>query len=225
MASRVRGNVPARFWSGEKAEVFTPELYLSTSGVIKEPEKLKQSWQSQFSGEGSHRIAVLSEGMKFHPISINPADSQFLESRKFQVAEIARLFHVPPHLIGDLEKATYSNVEHMSLEFVKYSLNPWVVRIEQSMMKSLLLTSELPMYMIRHNMEGLLRGDQKSRFESYSVGIQNGFMSPNDVRRIEDWDLIPDELGGNNYYCNGNVLPLSLAGIQYTRNNANTQKG
>ncbi|GHV27037.1 portal protein [Clostridia bacterium] len=188
-----------------------PGGVLEHPGVVRDPDKLRQSWQSQFSGENAHRICVLEEGLKFHPISINPADSQFLESRKFQVDEIARLFRVPPHLIGDLEKATYSNIEHQSLEFVKHTLNPWVVRIEQSLMKALVLPSEQNQIMIRFNLEGLLRGDQKSRYESYSIGIQNGFMSPNDVREIEDWNLIPDEKGGYNYYCNGNMITLTTA--------------
>jgi hypothetical protein len=89
--------------------------------------------------------------------------------------------------------------------------------MKQSLMKSLVLPSEQNQIMIRFNLEGLLRGDQKSRYESYSIGIQNGFMSPNDVREIEDWNLIPEEMGGNNYYCNGNMITLTTA-TQRTRN-------
>ena len=150
--------------------------------------------------------------MHYTPITIAPDQAQFLETRKFQLNEIARIFRVPPHMIGDLERATFSNIEHLSLEFVKYSLDPWLVRWEQSMARVLFNDDEKKNYFIKFNVDGLLRGDYQSRMSGYSVGIQNGFLSPNDVRELENMDLIPDELGGNRYLCNGNMIDIGSAG-------------
>ena len=160
--------------------------------------------------------------MHYTPITIAPDQAQFLETRKFQLNEIARIFRVPPHMIGDLERATFSNIEHLSLEFVKYSLDPWLVRWEQSMSRVLFTDDEKREYFIKFNVDGLLRGDYQSRMSGYSVGIQNGFLSPNDVRELENMDLIPDELGGNRYLCNGNMIDIGSAGRSYVESNENT---
>ncbi|GHU69204.1 portal protein [Clostridia bacterium] len=189
----------------------TPSGVLEAPMPIANKEKLRKDWHTQFSGANSHNIAVLEDGLKFHQMSLNNTDAQFIESRRFQMEEIARIFRVPNHLLGDLEKSSFNNIENQSLSFVKYTLDPWVSRWEKSMQQRLLLPSEKRDYIIRMNLEGLLRGDLKSRYDSYAVGIQNGFMSPNDVRGIEDWNLIPDEEGGNGHYVNGNMLPLHLA--------------
>ena len=101
--------------------------------------------------------------MKFTPISIAPEQAQFLETRKFQLDEIARIFRVPPHMIGDLEKSSFNNIENMSREFVTYTLNPWISRWEQGIMRSLLTPEEKKTYFVRFNVDGLLRGDYKSR--------------------------------------------------------------
>ncbi len=153
--------------------------------------------------------------MKYTPITISPEQAQFLETRKFQINEIARIFRVPPHMIGDLDRSTFSNIENMSREFVTYTLDPWIGRLEASMHRSLLTEDEKKSYTIRFNVEGLLRGDYKSRMEGYAVGINNGFMCVNDVRRLEDWNLVPDELGGNLYMVNGTMVPLKDAGAAY----------
>ena len=155
--------------------------------------------------------------MKYSPISISPNEAQFLETRKFQINEIARIFRVPPHMVGDLEKSSFSNIEQMSLEFVKYTLDPWVVRWEQSLARALLTKEEKKEYFFRFNVDGLLRGDYSSRMQGYSVGIQNGFMSPNDVRELEDMDLIPEERGGDKYMVNGNMVDLSNVGAAYVK--------
>ena len=141
--------------------------------------------------------------------------AQFLETRKFQINEIARIFRVPPHMVGDLDKSSFSNIEQQSLEFVKYTLDPWVTRWEQAIHRSLLLESEKKEYFAKFNVDGLLRGDYQSRMNGYSVGIQNGFLSPNDVRGLENMDLIPDDLGGNLYVINGSMQKLSDAGAAY----------
>lgn len=186
-----------------------PSGILVHPGEVKHPDKVRESWHAAFGGSANaHRTAVLEEGLTYTPISIAPEQAQFLETRKFQLNEIARIFRVPPHMIGDLEKSSFSNIEQMSLEFVKYSLDPWVSRWEQAMMRSLLTDDEKRNYFIKFNVDGLLRGDYQSRMRGYSVGIQNGFLSPNDVRELENMDLIPEELGGNRYMCNGNMVDI-----------------
>lgn len=157
-------------------------------------------------------MAVLEEGMRYQQIGIPPEEAQFLETRKFQINEIARLYRIPPHMVGDLDKSSFSNIEQQSLEFVKYTLDPWVIRWEQSLQRALFLPQEKWDYFVKLNVDGLLRGDYQSRMNGYAVGIQNGFLCPNDVRRLENMDLIPDELGGNRYLCNGNMIDLARAG-------------
>ena len=189
-----------------------PGGVLEHPGTLKNPARVRESWNQAFGGSAnSSRTCVLEEGMHYTPITIAPDQAQFLETRKFQLNEIARIFRVPPHMIGDLERATFSNIEHLSLEFVKYSLDPWLVRWEQSMSRVLFTDDEKKNYFIKFNVDGLLRGDYQSRMSGYSVGIQNGFLSPNDVRELENMDLIPDELGGNRYLCNGNMIDIGSA--------------
>ena len=126
----------------------SPSGVLEHPGVIKNPERVRDAWQRAYGGSNSHHTAILEEGMKYTPISIPNNEAQFLETRKFQVEEIARLYRVPLHMIGDLDHATFSNVEHLSLDFVKYSLDPWIVRWEQGMMKDLLSDSVKGNYFI-----------------------------------------------------------------------------
>ena len=151
--------------------------------------------------------------MKYTPISISPNEAQFLETRKFQIDEIARIFRVPPHMVGDLEKSSFSNIEQQSLEFVKYTLDPWVSRWEQNMARSLLTAEEKQNYFIKFNVDGLLRGDYQSRMNGYATARQNGWMSANDIRELENLDRIPAELGGDLYLINGNMTKLEDAGI------------
>lgn len=196
-----------------------PGGVLEHPGTIKDPQKVKESWNMAYQGSAnSHRVAVLEEGMRYQPIGISPEQAQFLETRKFQINEIARIFRVPPHMLADLEKSSFSNIEQQSLEFVKYTLDPWIIRWEQAMCRSLLMESEKPEVFIKFNVDGLLRGDYASRMSGYAVGIQNGFFSPNDVRGLENMDLIPDELGGNRYLCNGNMVDIANAGRWNSKN-------
>lgn len=191
-----------------------PGGVLEHPGVIKDPDRVRQSWNATFGGSGNaNKIAVLEEGMKYTPISISPEQAQFLETRKFQIDEIARIFRVPPHMVGDLDKSSFSNIEQQSLEFVKYTLDPWVSRWEQSMMRSLLTQEEKKEYFIKFNVDGLLRGDYQSRMNGYAVGRQNGWMSANDIRELENLDQIPEEDGGDLYLVNGNMTKLKDAGI------------
>ena len=190
-----------------------PGGVLEHPGTIKDPQRVRESWQSTFGGSGNaNKIAVLEEGMKYTPIGISPEQAQFLETRKFQINEIARIFRVPPHMVGDLEKSSFSNIEQQSLEFVKYTLDPWVIRWEQSIQRALLSQGEKAEYFVKFNLEGLLRGDYQSRMNGYAIGRQNGWMSANDIRELENLDRIPVEEGGDLYLINGNMLPLKDAG-------------
>ena len=191
-----------------------PSGILKHPGVLKDPSKLRESWQAVYGGTANTgKVVVLEEGLDFQQISIPPEEAQFLETRKFQIDEIARLYRVPPHMIGDLEKSSFNNIEQQSLEYVKYTLNPWVVRWEQSLQKALLLPSEQKRYFIKFNVDGLLRGDYQSRMQGYATGRQNGWLSANDIREMENMNPIPDEEGGNLYLINGNLTKLKDAGL------------
>lgn len=195
----------------------SPGGVLEFPGTVKDIQRVKDSWNAGYQGtDNAHKVALLEEGAKFSPITIPPEQSQFLETRKFSITEIARIFRVPPHMLADLEKATFSNIEHLSLEFVKFSLQPWVSRWEQSLRQSLILPGEKSAVTIRFNLDGLLRGDFRSRYESYAVGVQNGFLSPNDVRTLEDLNLIPD---GDTYMVNGSMTRLDDVGAAYRNKN------
>ena len=191
-----------------------PGGVLEHPGVLKDPSKLRESWHAVYGGTmNTGRIAVLEEGVKYQQIAIPPEEAQFLETRKFQIDEIARLYRVPPHMIGDLEKSSFNNIEQQSLEFVKYTLNPWVVRWEQSLQKALLTDKEREEYFIRFKVDGLLRGDYKSRMEGYAIGRQNGWLSANDIRSLEDLNPIESEEGGDLYLINGSMTKLKDAGL------------
>ena len=191
-----------------------PGGVLEHPGVLKDPSKVRESWNSVYRGvNNAHKIAVLEEGMKYQQIGIPPEEAQFLETSKFQINEIARLYRIPPHMVGDLDKSSFSNIEQQSLEFVKYTLDPWVIRWEQSLQRSLLLPGEKGKYFIKLNVDGLLRGDYQSRMNGYAVGRQNGWFSANDIREMENMNPIPDEQGGNLYLINGAMTKLEDAGV------------
>ncbi len=190
-----------------------PGGVLEHPGVVKDPKRVRDSWNAVYQGSGNaHRIAVLEEGMKFQPVGIPPEQAQFIATRKFQINEIARIFRIPPHMIGDLEKSSFSNIEQQSLEFVKYTLDPWVSRWEQAIQKTLFKENEKKEYFVKFNVDGLLRGDYASRMAGYATGRQNGWLSSNDIRELEDMNRIPEELGGDLYLVNGNMTQLNDAG-------------
>lgn len=201
-----------------------PGGVLKHPGILKDPSKLRESWQAVYGGTANTgKVVVLEEGVDYQQISIPPEEAQFLETRKFQIDEIARLYRVPPHMIGDLEKSSFNNIEQQSLEYVKYTLNPWVVRWEQSLQKALLSPSEQRRYFIKFNVDGLLRGDYQSRMAGYAVGRQNGWLSANDIREMENMNPIPDEEGGNLYLINGNLTKLKDAGLFGKKNGGNDE--
>ncbi len=162
-------------------------------GVLEHPgklskesyERIKTSFDEAHSGDNAHKTALLEEGMKFARISLSANDSQFLDTRKYQRSEIAAIFRVPPHMIGDLERATFSNIEQQSLEFVNYSLMPWLVRIEKAIKRDLMTPDERKTMTAKFNVSGLLRGDASARSALYHNGILDGWMTRNEARAAE----------------------------------------
>ena len=183
-------------------------------GVLQHPtkltpaaaERLKQSWEEAHRGlSNSSRVAVLEEGVTWQSVGLPPEDSQFIQSRRFQVEEIARLFRIPPHLLADLERATFSNIEQMSLEFVMYTLMPWLVSIEQRILQSLFPPDERETYFAEHLVTGLLRGDTASRYQAYQTGRLNGWLNADDIREMENMNPLPDG-EGQDYWMPANML-------------------
>lgn len=202
----------------------SPSGVLEHPGVLKDPSKVRDSWNAVYRGSNNaHKVAVLEEGMKYQQIGIPPEEAQFLETRKFQLDEIARLYRIPPHMIGDLDKSSFNNIEQQSMEFVKYTLDPWVVRWEQAMQRSLLLPEEKKRYFLRFNVNGLMRGDYESRMTGYSIGRQNGWLSANDIREMEDMNPVPAEEGGDLYLVNGSMTKLKDAGAFAGKNEASVE--
>lgn len=188
------------------------------SGILKHPMKLtdeaetslRESWAALYKGlDNAHRIAVLEEGMEYERISVPPEDAQFLETRKFQVTEIARMYRVPPHMLGDLDRATFSNIEHQSLEFVMHSLKPWLVRWEMAIAQQLMTAAERARFFPEFLVDGLLRGDTTARYGAYAVGRQNGWLSANDIRRLENMNPVE---GGDVYLVPLNTVPADQVG-------------
>ena len=205
-----------------------PGGVLEHPGIVKNPDKLRESWNQVYQGtRNSHKVAVLEEGLKYHEIGIPPEQAQFLQTRKYQLNEICRIFRVPPHLVGDLERSTFSNIEHQSIDFVTHTIRPWLVRWEQAIYKSLLNEQERRLYYAKFNVDGLLRGDFATRMQGYATGIQNGWLSINNVRELEDMNPIPDEIGGNQHFVNGNMVKISDAGkwaLKESENKKDEQK-
>ena len=194
-------------WFGSGAR---PGGVLEHPGMLKDPERLRESWNKVYQGTAnSHKIAVLEEGMSYKSVGMSPEDSQFLETRQFQLNEICRIFRVPPHMIGDLTRSTFSNIEHQSIDFVVHTIRPWLVRWEQAIRRSLLSDTEREIYQPRFKVEGLLRGDFHSRMQGYAIARQNGWMSANEIRALEDMNRIPN--GGDEYLVNGNMVTEAQA--------------
>jgi HK97 family phage portal protein len=204
----------------EAAEEFASNYFkngANVGGIIEYPdvlrdndlEQYKKDVRKEYSGlSNAARLLFLEQGAKFQKVSNTPEESQMLETRKFQVEEVARFYNVPLHMVGDLEHATFSNIEQMSLNYVIYTLRPYLVRIERAITAQLLMPQERSIYFPKFSVEGLLRGDYKSRMEGYAVARQNGWMSANDIRELEDMDHIPAEEGGDAYLANGNLRSL-----------------
>jgi len=183
------------------------------SGVLKHPgslgadamQTLSQQWHRTYhSGyAGGFKTAVLEEGMDYKPIQLSPQDAQFLTTRQFSILEVARIFRVPPHLLADLDRATFSNIEHQSTEFLNYCISPILKKLEQEFNKKLIFQGNKVKTYFEHNVNALLRGDAKSRAEYYKSLFNVGAISPNEIRRKENMNDIEK---GNTYYVPMNMI-------------------
>lgn len=189
------------------------------SGVIERPkdapalkdqtsvDRITDGWNEKFGGSGNaKKVALLQEGMTFKPLSMTNVDAALIDALRLSALDIARIYKIPAHMVNELERATFSNIEHQSLQFVIYTLLPWVKRHEQAKTRDLLLPSERKQYFIEYNLGGLLRGDQSSRYAAYAVGRQWGWLSINDIRRLEN---MPPVKGGDIYLSPMNMVDAS----------------
>ena len=176
----------------------------NVGGVVEHPKSLSpkafqnlfESLNKKYKGLGkSHKLMLLEEGMKYAKITIPPEDSQFIESRKYQVEDIARIFRVPLHLLQSLDKATFSNIEHQSIDFVVHTIRPWLVRIEQAINTKLFSEKERGKYFAEFKVGGLLRGDTLARYNSYHTARMDGWLNADDIRELENMNPLPDEQG------------------------------
>lgn len=170
-----------------------PAAVLEHPASLSEPaqERLRKNWDKIHQGlENSHRIAILEEGMSLKEFSIDPEKSQTIETRKFQVEEIARIFNMPVHMLKDLSRSTNNNIEFQGQEYVTYTLTPWLTKFEQAYTAQLLTEKEQKKYFYKHKVDGLLRGDPEKRHKTYSIGRQWGYYSANDIREMEDKNTI-----------------------------------
>ena len=170
---------------------------------------LREDFQEMYSGSNAYKTAVLPAGMDFKPVSISNKDAEFIESAKFSITDIARIFRVPPHMIGDLERSMFSNIEHQALEYVKYTLMPHMVRWEQAVERDLLNYD--PTLQVKHNANALLRGDMQSRAEALQIQRRNGVISADEWRRLEDMDPRGDR-AGEQYIVEQNMIPDDMLG-------------
>ena len=197
-----------------------PSGVLTHPNTVRDPKRLRDNWNATYGGSSNGgKVAILEENMSFTPISLPNNEAQFLETRRFQVEEICRIYRVPPHLVGNLDRATFGNIEHQSIDFATHTIRPWLVRIEQAMNRALFADSEKAgsaggrRFYVQFNLDGLMRGDYKSRMEGYAIARQNGWMSANDIRALENLNPISEEEGGSTYLVNGNMVPVNLCGI------------
>ena len=193
--------------------------------IISHPSRLnqdaKKNLKESFREAWEKGIVVLEEGMKIDPITMNLSDAQFLESRRFSVEEICRIFRVPPHLIGDLSRSTNNNIEHQSIEFVTHTIRPWCVRIEKALNSYLLNHLEKKKYYIEFNLDGLLRGDTLTRQQANQIKLNNGVLTRNEWRRQENLNEVEDEYG-DDYFCSQQIRPIRT--VYETNDNINNNE-
>jgi HK97 family phage portal protein len=170
-------------------------------------KRLQAGIEKKYAGVKNHwGILILEEDMKIEKLGLTAEDSQYIESRKFQLGEIARWFRVPPHMLADLDRATFNNIEHLSLEFVRYTLLPWIIRWRQAIKRDLLFYDQ---HFADFKVDMLLLADHKSRYEGYQIGIQNGILSPNEARAFENLNPRP---GGDSFWIPMNMTTVGGGG-------------
>ncbi len=186
-----------------------PSMIVTHPGTLNEAtiNRMRDSVKAAAGAGNWLNPMIFEEGVTATQMGIPPEEAQFLETRKFQITEIARWFRVPPHKLADLERATFSNIEQQAIEFVTDTIMPWAVRFEQEVNSKLLPRS--PGVFTKINLNGLLRGDIKSRYDAYAVGRNWGWLSANDVRRLEDLNPID---GGDDYMAPLNMTLLDKVG-------------
>lgn len=172
-------------------------------------ERLLKSWEKRHQGlTNPERLGVLEEGMEFKEVGIPQKDAQFLETRRFQIEEIARIYRIPLHMLQSLERATFSNIEHQAIEFVVHTLRPWLVRWEQALKMKLIPPKEKNTYFAEFLVDGLMRGDYKTRQEGYAIGRNGGWLSADDICEMENRNPLPDGMG--KIY----LVPLNMVPVQ-----------
>lgn len=173
-------------------------------------QNLRRSFEELHAGgANSHRVALLEAGLKWEAIGVPPDDSQFLQSREFQVVEVARWFNIPPHKLRDLNKPSYNSLEMMNIEFLTDTLRPWLVRWEQALNRKIIRPRDRESYFFEHNVEGVLRGDIASRYQAYSVARNWGWLSVNEIREKENMNSVGPE--GDVYMQPLNMQALGAA--------------
>lgn len=197
----------ARFWANDAKP---RSGWIEMQGNFKsddDEEGFRKKWQAYMTGENRHKVAFLPKGMIYHALSMTMEDAQFLETRKLQRSEVASIFRVPPHMIGDLERATFSNVEQQSIDFVVHTIRPWLVRWEQELSRGLLSEAEQEKYFVEFLVDGLLRGDANARANYFRTAVLTGWMNRNEVREIENMNR---ETGLDEFLAPLNMTPADL---------------
>jgi HK97 family phage portal protein len=190
-----------------KQELYADTMFTnkaSPGGVLKHPGKLsdiaakrlKEDFERKYAGtDKTGTTMLLEEGMEWQQVGLSNEQAQFIQGRKFSKSDIAMWFRIPPHKIGDLEKATFSNIEHQALEFVTDTIRPWLVRWEKALMRTLFTPEERQEYTIEFLADAILRGDTQSRYNAYSVARQWGWMNVDEIRERENMNPLPDDKG------------------------------
>ncbi len=212
-ASRAADEYSGRFFANDG----TPQGILRTDGKLgrtveeykKYRDAVKADWKESNTGKNRHTVPVLDQNLQWQSVGVDPESAQMLETRNFNVSDIARIFRVPPHKIGQLDKATFSNIEHQAIEFVMDTIRPWCVRLEQAMARALLTEDEQDRYFIEFNLEGLLRGDIKSRYEAYKIAWMLGWFNADEIRDLENANPMPGGLG-QHYWAPVNQAPIQM---------------
>lgn len=201
--ARVSGLIKSKEWLTDKQRPIAKAL-------------IDEMWQGM---DNAHKAKLLEGGMEYEQLSVPPDEAQFLESRKLSVTEICRFYRIPPHMVADLERATFSNIEQQSLEFVQFTLLPWLVRIEQSASRRLFSAADRRRFFLRFNFEGLLRADSSARASLYSVLLQNGVLNRNEARALENMPYSTDE-GMNEFTVQSNMALIDQIAALVTSRSA-----
>lgn len=201
----------ARYFANDAS----PGGILEAPGILTDEahKRMKVSWESMHSGlDNKHRIAILEDGTQYKQVGLSAKDAQLIEGRTFQVQEVARMFDIPPHMLMELSRATFTNIEHQGLEYVTYTLGPWLKRWEQRIHKHLIGPRDQQEYFAEFLVDALMRGDAASRASFYRTLFYTGSLSANEIRSFENWNPLPPEIG-DVYMVQSNMTPTKKAGL------------